>query len=247
VPTQHVKVNESELHYLYADSTDADSTALHGIDPDFSARKTIIFVHGGGSNADSFRHQVEGLGSKYVPIALDLPGHGRSAGADALTCIADYAEVVAAFMDAASVECAVIAGRSMGSLIAIDFALRFPERLKALVLISAAAKFNISSERLAWYKTRAERLAPRKSPLVTYLDVLAVTKADLRERVSEIRKPTLIIVGASDVAVRGDARFLSEQIMGAVLVVIPDAGHAVTSEKPVEVNSAIDSFLTSLG
>ena len=99
---------------------------------------SIVFVHGGGLD-----HSVWILQSRYFAhhgynvLALDLPGHGRSGGAP-LPSIAAMADWCARFLDAAGAERAAAVGHSMGSLVALEFAARHPERawLAGLIGIS---------------------------------------------------------------------------------------------------------------
>ena len=78
---------------------------------------TAVFIHGAAND-----HSVWSLQSRYFAfhgwnvLALDLTGHGQSEGSPCTT-IGDYADWVAAFLDALSVRAAVVIGHSMGSQI----------------------------------------------------------------------------------------------------------------------------------
>lgn len=71
-----------------------------------------------------------------------------------------------------------------------------------------------------------------------------VTNYDVRRRVSQIQAPTLIVAGERDrgISVRM-SRFLHREIKGARLEVIPNCGHVVMIEKPVEFNNILTGFL----
>jgi pimeloyl-ACP methyl ester carboxylesterase len=110
--------------------------------------RTVVFVHGGAHD-----HSVWGLQSRYFAhhgwsvLAVDLPGHGRSGG-PALRGIGDMAAWVVAVLDAAKVGSAALVGHSMGALIALDCAGRFPGRVEAIALIGAAFPMRVSAELL---------------------------------------------------------------------------------------------------
>lgn len=111
----------------------------------FDARlPTVVFVHGAEHD-----HSVWILQSRYLAhhgygvLAVDLPGHGRSAGA-ALASIEDLAEWIAALLDAAGAKQAAIAGHSMGSLIALECAARHPSRVAKIALLSTAYPMKVS-------------------------------------------------------------------------------------------------------
>jgi pimeloyl-ACP methyl ester carboxylesterase len=109
---------------------------------------TVIFVH--GAQCD---HSVWILQSRYLAhhgygvLAVDLPGHGRSAG-PALASVEDLAEWLIAVQDAAGVSAAAIVGHSMGSLIALECAARHPDRVAKIALLATAYPMKVSADLL---------------------------------------------------------------------------------------------------
>ncbi|MFL9986520.1 alpha/beta fold hydrolase [Paraburkholderia sediminicola] len=105
---------------------------------------TAVFIHGAEHD-----HSVWALQTRYFAhhgfgvLAVDLPGHCRSAG-PALTTVTAMADWLAALLDAAGVQRACVAGHSMGSLIALDFAGRYPERVTHLALLATAVPMAVS-------------------------------------------------------------------------------------------------------
>jgi pimeloyl-ACP methyl ester carboxylesterase len=64
------------------------------------------------------------------------------------------------------------------------------------------------------------------------------------ERLGEIEHPTLVIVGTADQLTPPKyARFLTEHIPNARLVLVEDASHMVMLERPLEVTGAVREFL----
>lgn len=112
------------------------------------ALRTVVFIHGGAHD-----HSVWGLQTRYLAhhgyavLAPDLPGHGRSEGA-ALRRIEDLAAWLVALLDAAAVPKAALVGHSMGALVALELAARFPERVEAVALIGVAFPMRVSPELL---------------------------------------------------------------------------------------------------
>jgi pimeloyl-ACP methyl ester carboxylesterase len=76
-------------------------------------------------------------------LAVDLPGHLRSAG-PALTSIGALADWLAALLDAVNAQQAFVAGHSMGSLIALEFAARHPERAQRIALLATAFPMTVA-------------------------------------------------------------------------------------------------------
>ncbi|MDR5819891.1 alpha/beta hydrolase [Caballeronia sp. LZ043] len=110
-----------------------------------AARPAVVFIHGAEHD-----HSVWALQTRYFAhhgfgvLALDLPGHGRSAGAP-LSTIGALADWVIGVLDAAGVRQAIFVGHSMGSLIALDAAARHPERALGLALLATAAPMTVSA------------------------------------------------------------------------------------------------------
>ncbi|RDK00412.1 alpha/beta fold hydrolase [Paraburkholderia lacunae] len=105
---------------------------------------SAIFIHGAEHD-----HSVWALQTRYFAhhgfgvLAVDLPGHCRSDG-PALVTVAAMADWLAALLDAAGVQRAFVAGHSMGSLAALDFAGRYPERATHLALLATAVPMPVA-------------------------------------------------------------------------------------------------------
>ncbi len=110
---------------------------------------TIVFVHGAGLD-----HSVWALQSRYMAhhgwgvLALDLPGHGRSAG-PVLPNIAELSAWLLRFLDAAGVSQATLVGHSMGSLTVLETAGRAPDRVAALVVVGISLPMAVNDDLLA--------------------------------------------------------------------------------------------------
>lgn len=99
----------------------------------------IVFLHGIGSGARSFRAQIAGLAPRWRVLAWNAPGYGGSAPfASEWPDVGDYARAVADWLDALNVRTCHLVGHSLGSLIAARFAAEWPGRVRALTLASCA-------------------------------------------------------------------------------------------------------------
>lgn len=117
-----------------------------------AGRPLAVFIHGAGLD-----HTVWALHSRWLAFhgwnvcAVDLPGHGKSAGV-ALTSIAELAQWTADFIKAAgtaaSTNSATLIGHSMGSLVALSAAAQFPQTVDKLVLIGTAASMPVHPDLL---------------------------------------------------------------------------------------------------
>jgi pimeloyl-ACP methyl ester carboxylesterase len=249
-----LNVNARALHYV---ETGAGAAAL-------------VLVHGAGGSHATWTRQLEGLANAARVIALDLPGHGGSAG-EGCRRVADYAAVVRGFLAGLGAGPVVLGGHSMGGAITQVVALEVPAMLRAVVLVGTGARlkvfprvFELAAQDYAqsvdfitdqaWSPSSAGALVEggRRALLetgaaVTLGDFRACDAFDLMDRVRGIRQPALVIVGEDDrLTPPRYAEYLARQIHGARLVRIPRAGHHVSLEQPDEVNEAIRDFLATL-
>jgi pimeloyl-ACP methyl ester carboxylesterase len=97
----------------------------------------IACIHGGGSSALMWAEAVEELARFGRVIAYDRRGCARSERPEPYerTSVAEQADDAAGLLDALAAAPAVVIGRSYGGAVAIDLALRYPDRVRALVLL----------------------------------------------------------------------------------------------------------------
>lgn len=112
-------------------------------------QRTVVFLHGAGMDHTVWQQQSRALAhGGYNVAAVDLPGHGESEDLPGIENIADYADWVVGFLNAAGVAKAVLVGHSLGGSIAIDLAARHPGRVEALVLIGVGQEMKVAPQLL---------------------------------------------------------------------------------------------------
>jgi pimeloyl-ACP methyl ester carboxylesterase len=112
-------------------------------------RPVIVFIHGAQHDHSVWAYQSRRLRERgWRVLAVDLPGHGRTPG-PALASIEAMADWLLALLDAAGVASALLAGHSMGSLVALEAAARAPARVHALALLGTAWPMKVSDALLA--------------------------------------------------------------------------------------------------
>ncbi|MFA4970090.1 MAG: alpha/beta hydrolase [Sulfuritalea sp.] len=108
----------------------------------------VVFIHGAQND-----HSVWGLQSRwfahhgFAVLAVDLPGHGRSAGKPlpSIEDLADWIELLLEKVGAGdTVKCVSLVGHSMGSLTALECASRHPARIARIALIGTAVPMPVS-------------------------------------------------------------------------------------------------------
>lgn len=97
--------------------------------------ESIVMLHGGMADHRTTLPFVASLGTRYRVITPDLRGSGKSWSASPLT-FDQLADDVIALLDHVGARRAVVGGVSTGSGVALRFALRHPDRILALVLVT---------------------------------------------------------------------------------------------------------------
>jgi 3-oxoadipate enol-lactonase len=104
------------------------------------AGEPLVFIHGLGGKADSWRLQLEALSNNYRVLAMDLRGHGQSGyRAEEPVFIRAFAEDVIALLAKLGLEQAH--GLSMGGMIALEIFARCAPKVKSLILADTTAFF----------------------------------------------------------------------------------------------------------
>lgn len=121
------------------------STGGRDFDP---ALNPIIFLHGSGMDRTVWQLQTRYFAwhGRSV-LAIDLPGHGKSAG-PAIDTIEAQAAWVIALMDATKIDKAALVGHSMGAALALETAAAYPDRVSAIAMCGVAEKMPVHPELL---------------------------------------------------------------------------------------------------
>lgn len=128
---------QSDPPAVRADNALYGNTLVHYLDAG-QGGTPLILVHGWGGNSSFWEKQIDVLARKRRVLALDLPGHGLSGKLEVRYTQPYFADGVAAVMDHAGINRAVLAGHSMGGSVIRQVALRHPERVAGLILVEGA-------------------------------------------------------------------------------------------------------------
>lgn len=167
----------------------------------------------------------------------------------------------------------VVVGFSWGGMAALRFAVDHPDEVSKLILVGTCAKLNPPTAarflkiigRLLPTRTFYRMLLkyrfykPSEQVANAWLErALKVDKqvafeswsewaenCDLRDQVSRIQVPTLIIVGGKDELFLETCHYLNEHIKGSQLKIVAGSGHTVSMEKPQELNQHLEEFIAT--
>lgn len=95
----------------------------------------LLFVHGWCCDRTAFQPQFDYFAATHMVTAIDLRGCGKSQCPDSGYGVRDFADDLAAFCTEVEVAKPVIVGHSLGGMIAVEVAARYPSLPRALVLV----------------------------------------------------------------------------------------------------------------
>jgi pimeloyl-ACP methyl ester carboxylesterase len=174
---------------------------------------------------------------------------------------------MAAILDAAGAERAVVGGMSLGGYLSLAFHLAHPQRVAALVLVDTGPGYRNDEARdkwNAWVERRAQQLERGQGPAEISAElaqavhehpeglpraargVMAQKDARVITSLDGIAVPTLVIVGAEDTDFLAGADYMHRHISTARKVVIDNAGHAANMDQPGTFNAAVRELLEQL-
>jgi pimeloyl-ACP methyl ester carboxylesterase len=215
----------------------------------------LVVLHGLSGSTRWWRYNVPCLARRARVHLVDMLGFGGSRGQRFV--LREAADTLARWMDRLGLERADLMGHSMGGFVAADLAARFPERVRRLVLVDAAAlPFERGYVRHAWGLVRALRYAsPNFLPLLAADAARAgaftvaraareVLSSDMTGRLAHIQAPTLVVWGEHDVLLPpAIGQRLCGQLAHSRFVAIRGAGHNPMWDRPARFNRAVSAFL----
>ena len=219
----------------------------------------VILLHGGLGNSDHWAFQVLELATKYRVIVIDSRNQGRSTFARTKITYATMAADVLAVMDQLGVAAAAFVGWSDGGEIALDLAIRNPDRVSKLFVFGANYDANGSKPRRVGASATFNQYAAKcrhdfariSNNPKSYDDVVAsltsvwhnpasFTKAQLRS----IKAPAVVSDGDHDeVIVLDQVKEMARLIPNARLEVFEATSHFALWQDPESFNNALLRFL----
>ena len=143
----------------------------------------VVLLHGAGFDGESnFYRIIPALSARYRLIVPDHRAHGRSDRTRGRIDIETFADDLDRLLDVLDVNQAVVFGYSMGGMVALSFAARYPERVTSLVLGATAARaFEPARGPLRlgmWFARGFTRLSITEQVLVNYHHLLRTKAID---------------------------------------------------------------------
>ena len=212
----------------------------------------FIFLHGNGEDGSYFKNQTKYFQNKYRVITLDTRGHGKSPRGNAPFTIGQFSVDLYNFMKLHRIENAVILGFSDGANIAMEFAMKHPDMVKALVLNggnidptgvkpSTQIPIEIGYKIARLFAAKSQKAKANAEMLGLMVDEPNIKPRELKR----IASPTLVICGTKDMIKESHTKEIAANIPNSKLIFIK-GNHFIANECPEEFNEAVDTFLKTL-
>ncbi|HQZ12283.1 MAG TPA: alpha/beta hydrolase [Devosia sp.] len=123
----------------------AETAAINGLDMYYEVTgdgPPLVLLHGAYGSADDWKGLTPTFAATHKVIAVDLQAHGRTTDRDTPITYEDMADDVAALLDHLKIGDATIFGYSMGGGVALQVAVRHPEKVNRLVAASAGISYD---------------------------------------------------------------------------------------------------------
>lgn len=202
---------------------------------------TKILVHGSGHKAASWDKTISYMTNNEDIVCPNLSSilEGKEAS---------YENLYSSFVKYCSkIDGQIhLCGLSLGGILALNFALDFPQKVKTLVLIGTpykVPKAAFSFQNIIFRflpKSIFETMAFDKKD--TFALGNTMKKLDFSDRVKNIKCPTLILCGKKDSANIKSAHYLSQNMKSAELKIIEDTGHVVNEENPKALAELLNEY-----
>jgi pimeloyl-ACP methyl ester carboxylesterase len=221
----------------------------------YGAGPPVLLLHGGLGSHEDMRNQIRTLANSHLVIAPDSRGQGRSTDSDIPLTYSVMADDMAQLLDRLHTARVDVVGWSDGGIIGLDLAMRYPERVRRLVAISAnydpkgVPQSPITEVDVPRTPIRYRVLA--KTPAywpVIYQKVTMMWQTQPNyslDNLGHIKAPTLIMAGEFDIIKAEHTAKLAKAIPGSQEIIVEGATHSVPTDKPDEVNKIILNFLGS--
>lgn len=226
----------------------ADVDGLHLYYETYGSGAPLVVLHGGMMAIDiSLGRLIPTLAQTHTVIAAEMQGHGRTADIDREITYANLATDVVTLLDHLGIERAAVLGHSLGGGIALELAVSHPDRVSAIVPMSASiskdgmhpdlsdpstyetSPIMPTPEDFAEFRGAYERLSPHPDHFDEFLATMGGMDAQFTgwtdAQLAGIRCPVLIVQGDHDFTLVSHGAQMLDKIPGSALAVLPATTH----------------------
>src|SRR5829696_1555072 len=243
--------------------TRVDGRRFHArhVGPEAAAAPPVVCVHGVGVSSRYMVATMTKLASAFEVYAIDLPGFGLTDGPPEVLDVVGLADALAGWIQAAGVGRPALLANSVGCQVAVDCAVRYPDRVSRLVLVGPTTDPIARSalrQVLRWLRNLpGERPGQLPLSVADYADAgvgraLRTFGYALADRIEDklplVQAPTLAVRGAHDPIVpQAWAEEVTRLLPRGRLAVVAGAPHTVNFAAPGSLAELVGPFLVEDG
>lgn len=221
---------------------------------------TLVFLHGWGQNIEMMKPVADPFSEDHDIVIIDLPGHGASEEPTSVYTVYDFVDCVKSLLDKLKIKDPILIGHSFGGKTSLLYASMY--EVKKLILFAPSYKKEIQKLSLKTKMLKAAKKVPglkklegfakkhigstdykNASPIMRQILVETVN-FDIRNQVSNIKCPTLLIWGTLDEAVDVSGAYeLENLIKDAGVVIYENCTHYAYLERLGQTINVLRSFL----
>jgi pimeloyl-ACP methyl ester carboxylesterase len=209
--------------------------------------KPLFLLHGNGGSIDAFTKEIPELSKHFMVIAMDSRGQGKSTdtSSEPLT-YRKFADDVKMLADELKLKKINILGWSDGGNTALEFAIKYPHRVKKIIT-SGANVFPDGvgeNEVLAMKNEVAEKRTQQKPESEIRLIQLMIDEPKItKEQLNKIKAKVLVVAGENDLILRSHTEYIAAEIPKSTLKIYKGASHGVPVERAEELSKDVIEFI----
>ena len=212
--------------------------------------RPMVLLHGNGEDSSYFVHQIAYFSKSYRVIAIDTRGHGQSPRGEKPFAIKQFAEDLKDFLDAINIAKAIILGFSDGGNIALEFALKYPERVEKLILNGANLfpsgvkplyqwPIEVGYRMAKLFSNKSEKAKQNAEMLGLMVNEPHIDPSEL----ARLTMPVLVVAGTKDMIKESHTRLIYKSLPNAQLAFV-EGDHFVANKNAEAFNKVVENFLS---
>lgn len=209
----------------------------------------FVLLHGNSEDGNYFKSQIDFFSNNYRMIAVDTRGHGKSPRGNAPFTMNQFVEDLNNLLKKLELSKVILLGFYDGANIAMKFTIKYPEKVKALILNGG----NLNTKgvkrttqvfiELGYKITKMFSKKSEDAKRNMELLGLMVNEPNIRiEEIHSIKTPTLVIAGKNDMIKEKHTREIADNIPNAELSII-NGNHFIANKEADSFNREVERFL----
>lgn len=204
----------------------------------------LVLIHGLGQSSNDWNEVIKGLDNKNVicPNLSEYIGSNKLTYELLLNELTNRLNEIEEPID--------LCGLSLGGILALNYAIKNPSKIKSLVLIGAQHKVSKNLLKLQNLiikfvpSSSFNKVGLKKKNIITLHD--SMMDIDMSDLLKDIKVETLVVCGSKDTQYKKASEELAMNIPNSRLLIIDNVGHEINTENPLELSKVLNEFYNNL-